>query len=61
MTESIGVIGKCNDILVTRQIEAFLKELDGFKLIYFTHSSDHRLYIVDGERFKIAHGGDDFE
>jgi len=61
MTESIGVIGKCEDPIVTRRIEAFLKELEGFELIYITHSSRHKLYIVDNDRLKRLYGGDDFE
>jgi hypothetical protein len=50
--ESIGIVGKCADVLVTHQVEQFLKNLDGFTLIYFTHSEDNKLYIVDSERLK---------
>lgn len=51
MSESIGIIGRC-DPLVAREIEEFLKKIKGFRLIYFTHSPDHKLYIVDSERIK---------
>jgi len=62
MAQSIGIIGKCEDPLVTKEIEIFLKQLPGFRLIYFTHDETHRLYIVNGDRLKrltsSLNGGD---
>ena len=59
MVESIGLIGKCEDPLIAKEIELFLKRLKGFKLIYFTHSSNHKLYIVNSDRLnKLESGGD---
>lgn len=52
MAESIGIIGKCEDPLVAKEIESLLRQVPGFRLIFFTHDPNHRLYIIDGERLR---------
>jgi len=60
MSESIGVIGRCDDPLVAKEIEIFLSRVKGFRLIFFTHSPQHKLYIIDSERLKRLEEGDAF-
>ena len=50
MKKSIGFIGTVEDELVAGQIEFFLRNLEGFELVYFTHSKSPDLYIVKKER-----------
>lgn len=58
MGESIGIIGRCDDPLVAKEIELFLRELEGFRLIYFTHDPKHKLYVVNETRINEVYGRD---
>lgn len=58
MEESIGIIIRAADPTIGSRIEAFVKQLEGAKIIYFTHNSEHKLYIIDAERMQRLAEGD---
>jgi len=50
MTESFGIIGKCNDPFVATEIINFLKKIKGFQVIYIKRDPHNKLYIVDAQK-----------
>jgi len=64
MGENIAVICRVDDLLTSSEIEVFLKQLPGCKLIYFAHSTK-KLFVVDSDRFQRVEasikGGDAHE
>jgi hypothetical protein len=50
MTESFGIIGRCDNPFTATEIINFLKEIKGFQVIYIKRDPHNKLYIVDAQK-----------